>query len=318
MSPEEKNVQYIDEAKVARVLTMQELIPTMRRAMVDFSTGRVEQPTRRILEVQEHGGYFAGMPACSADVVGAKLLAFYPHNARHGLHTHMALIVLFRPETGEPLAVIDGRLITEMRTAAVTATFVDTVTSPDVSSLAVLGAGIQGKSHIEALRLVRHFEDIRIWNRTPGRAEQLAHELGARAVSCEEAVRGADVVVSATASSEPILDGRWLSPHATVASVGWSGADGAELDAHTMQHTVLVDSRDGALTESGNVRRHEARIHGELGELLAGTLQLPARRADTDTPGIVVFESIGMACQDMAAASLVYEKLQLETEHGTE
>ena len=295
-------MRYIDEPAIAEVLRMRELIPAMRDAMIDYSQGRVAQPVRRIVEVQPHGGYFGAMPAAGARAVGAKLVTFYPGNAARHLHTHMAVIVLFRPDTGEPLVMMDGRLITEMRTAAVTATFVDAVAAPSVRSLAILGAGLQAASHVEALRIVRGFDDIRVWSRTPEHAERLAAEVGGRALSCERAVRGADVVVAATASAEPVLDGRWLKPGAKVASVGWSGRDGAELDAATMANVVVVDSREGTQTESGNVRRYAPRIHAELGELLAGSCPV--------APGAtVVFDSIGMACQDIGAAALVYERL---------
>ncbi|MCO5125599.1 MAG: ornithine cyclodeaminase family protein [Rhizobacter sp.] len=292
-------MRYVDEPTVASVLRMQDLIPAMRQAMIDFSQGRIAQPTRRIFAVPPHGGFFGSMPAASPSSLGAKLVAVYPGNAAKGLHTHMAVIVLFRPETGEPLAMMDGRLITEMRTAAVTAAYVDAVAARGVRSLAILGAGTQGKSHVEALSHVRAFDDIRIWNRTRQRAGQLAAAVGGRATPCEEAVRGAEVVVVATSATEPVLDGRWLRPGAKVASVGWSGADGAELDAATMSHLVLVDSREGAAAESGNVRRFNAEIHAELGEVLAGS-----RPVAPDAT--VVFDSIGMACQDIAAATLVY------------
>lgn len=292
------NVPYLDEAAVAEALHMEELIPCMRQALIDYSTGRVAQPARRILNVEPYGGYFGGMTAVSAEAMGAKLVSFYPNNSSKGLDTHLALIALFNPETGEPLVTMDGRIITKMRTAAVTATFIDAVAAPNVKSLAILGAGEQAESHIEALSHVRCFDDIRIWNRAPQRAERLAEKTGARVTSCEEAVRDADVVIATTASSEAVFDGNWLAPGAKVASVGWAGADGGELDAITMSNVVIVDSREGALVESGNVRRQEAEIHAELGEILDGSKSV-------DPDAIVVFESIGMACQDIAAASLV-------------
>ena len=292
------DVPYLNEAAVAEVLRMEELIPSMRHAMIDYSAGRVAQPARRILNVEPHGGYFGGMTAVGVDAMGAKLVSFYPGNSSKGLETHLALIALFNPETGEPLVTMDGGLITRMRTAAVTATFIDAVAAPNVKSLAILGAGAQAESHFEALSLVRQFDDVRIWNRTPERAEQLAEKIDARVTSCEKAVRNADVVIATTASSEPIFNGEWLTPGAKVASVGWAGADGGELDAGTMSNIVIVDSREGALVESGNVRRHKAEIHAELGEILNGSKSV-------DPDAIVVFESIGMACQDIATASLV-------------
>lgn len=296
-------MRYIEEPEIAHVLHMKDLIPVMRKAMIDFSRGRIAQPARQILEVQPHRGFFAAMPAASGNAVGAKIVTFYPGNAKKSLETHMAVIVLFRPETGEPMSVMDGRLITEMRTSAVTAAFVDAVAARDVKSLAILGAGHQGKSHIEALSCVREFEEVRIWNRTQEKAEKLADAVGGKAMSSEAAVRGADVVVVATPSTEPLLKAEWLTPNAKVASVGWGGRDGGELDGETMSHVVVVDSREGALAESGNVRRYGAEIYAELGEVLDG-------RRPVSSDGIVVFDSVGLACQDIAAAMLVYDKMQ--------
>jgi len=301
-APRHQAVRYFGEDEIRRVLHMPDLIRAMREVLIEFSAGTVAQPARRLFPTPKHGGFLGAMPAASAHALGAKVVTFFPGNAQHGIHTHNALIMLFAPETGEPLALLDGRLITEMRTAAVTAAFVDAVAAADVRSLAILGAGTQGRAHVEALAHVRTFADLRIWNRTCERAERLAADSGGRATSCEEAVRDADVVVVATASADPVIDGAWLKPGAKVASVGWRGADGAELDATTMAHTVIVDSREGAATESGNVRRHSAHIFAELGEVLAGTKLL-------DPHATVVFDSIGMACEDIAAATLAYGHL---------
>ena len=302
MTREDVRLDYIDEAAVASILRMPELIAAMRQAMIDFSQGRIVQPTRRLLEVGAHDGYFGSMPAVSEHAVGAKLVTFYPSNAEKSLPTHMAVIVLFCPESGEPMMIMDGRLITEMRTAAVTAAYVDAVAAPDVSCLAILGAGTQGRIHVEALSAIREFREIRIWNRTPGKAERLAELVNGKAVSCEEAVRGAEVVIAATSSTEPVLNGEWLMQGAKVASVGWGDADVGELDAATMSNVVIVDSREGALAESGNVRRFDAKIYAELGEVLDGSRPVDQRAT-------LVFDSIGMACQDIAAATLVYDKL---------
>ena len=282
-------MRVIDEPTVAAVLRMEELIPVIRQAMIDVSRGRILQPQRSILEVEPHDGFFVAMPAALPNALGAKLVTFYPRNDEKSLPTHMAQICVFRPETGEPLVTMDGRLITEMRTAATTATFVDAVAHPRARSLAVLGAGTQGRSHIHALSHVRDFDDIRIWNRTRARAEALAADVGGKAMSGEDAVRDADVVVVATSSPEPVLEGTWLRPGAKVASVGWAGHDAAELDRATMSNVVVVDSRDGALAESGNVRRYDADIDAELGEVLDGIRTL-------DADATVVFDSVGMAC----------------------
>lgn len=255
-----------------------------------------------MIPVDPHGGYFGSMPAASEKALGAKMLTVYPDNDRRNLPTHMAVIVLFRPETGEPMVVMDGHRITQMRTAAVTAAYIDAVAQTDVKTLAILGAGVQGKCHLEALSCVREFSDIRIWNRTHARAVALAETVGGRAVTCEEAIRGADVVVVATSSKEPVFDGQWLSTGAKLATVGWAGANGGEVDAVTMSHAVIVDSREGTLADSGNIRRYNATIHAELGELLAGSVSV-------DPNATVVFDSIGLACQDLMAATLVLDKL---------
>ena len=299
-------MQVISHEQVESVLRMEDLIPLMRETMIDFSRGKIEQPPRRILSVENHSGYFGSMPAVSEQAVGAKLVSFYPANDSRKLPTHMAKIVLFKPETGEPLAIIDGDLITEMRTAAVSAAFIDAVADKAVTSLALIGAGVQARSHLQALRLVRQFKDIRICNRNIARARELAESVNGRVMEHEEAVSDADVVVAATASTEPVFDGAWLKPGAKVVSVGWAGADAGELDAQTMAYEVVVDSIEGAMTESGNVRRYQLQVNTELGEVLAGNKKFAA-------DSIVVFESIGMACQDLASASMVLGKLAAGT-----
>ena len=152
---------YLDEERVRSLLRIEDLLPVMERALVDLSAGRVVQPTRQMLKAPGPGAHFAAMPAAGAVAMGAKLVALYPGNAAVGLPTHLALIVLFRPETGEPLAMMDGRLITELRTAAVSAVATRTLARPDTRVLAILGSGVQARSHVEALRLVRPFEEVR-------------------------------------------------------------------------------------------------------------------------------------------------------------
>ena len=235
--------------------------------------------------------------------MGAKLVTFYPGNAARGVPTHSALIVLFRPDTGEPLAIMDGRLITEMRTAAVSAVATRAMAAEDARVLAILGSGVQARSHAEALRLVRDFEEIRVWSRTPEHAERFAAEVGARAMSAADAVRDADVVVTATASMDPVLKGAWLKPGAHVNAIGWRGPKGRELDDEAMRNIVVVDSREAVLRESGDVLLSGAEIYAELGEVVAGTR--PVRRGAT-----TVFESVGIAIEDVTAAKLVYSRLR--------
>lgn len=300
---------FFDEQQVRAVLRMEDLIPAMEKALIDLSAGRVAQPVRQMLTVGSYGGHFGTMPAAGEVSMGAKLVTFYPGNAARGLPTHLALILLFRPETGEPLAVMDGRLITEMRTAAVSAVATRALAAQDAKVLAILGSGVQARSHVEALRLVREFEEIRVWSRTAEHAERFAAEVGARVMRAEEAVRGADVVVTATSSMEPVLKGAWLKPGAHVNAVGWRGPKGRELDDAAMRHAVVVvDSREAVLQEAGDVLLSGAEIHAELGEVLAGTRLVPVG-------GTTVFKSVGMAVEDIAAAQLVYDGVQSQLEN---
>src|SRR5918911_804753 len=241
----------LDEAAVSRLLRMEEVIPTMERALADFSSGRVVQPVRVMVPVAEHGGFLGLMPAYTGASLGVKLVAFYPQN--QGIPTHHATILLFKPETGEPLVNMDGRLITEVRTAAVSAVATKYLARPDTSVLAIIGSGVQARSHLEALRLVRGFEEVRIWS--PRHAEAFARRFaGVHATtSAEEAVRDADVVVVATTSQTPVLFGEWLSPGAHVNAIGAPRPDWRELDDEVLRQVLFVDSRAGAARESGDV-----------------------------------------------------------------
>src|SRR5579871_4902353 len=187
-------VIFLGEAEVRRFLAWKPLIATMEKALIAFSAGRVIQPVRNMLTIEEGKRYLGIMPAVADDAMGLKLVCFYPGNAGTSVPTHTAMILLFRPETGEPLAVLDGRLITEMRTAAVSAAVTNRLAAPDSRVLALLGSGVQAKAHLEALALVRDFDDVRVWSRTPEHAKRFSEEHDAKAMDAESAVRGADVV----------------------------------------------------------------------------------------------------------------------------
>jgi len=290
---------YLNEAQVRQHLRMEDLIPAMEKALVDFSAGKVTQPVRSVITVDPPGGCFGMMPARTPEGLGIKLVTFYPPNAQRGIPTHMATIFLVDPETGTPLAVMDGRLITEMRTAAVSAAATKLLAAKDAKVLAILGSGVQARSHVEALRLVRQFEEIRVWSPTKAHAEQFAKEIGAKVMSVEEAVRDADVVVTATSSKVSILQGAWLKPGCHVNGVGACRPDWRELDDEAMRNVVFVDSREAAMKESGDVILSGAKIYAELGEAFAG--KVPPRANET-----TIFKSLGMAVEDIAAAMLVY------------
>ena len=294
-----KEPLYLNEEQVRKHLRLEELIPAMEKALIEFSAGKVTQPVRSVITVDPPGGFFGMMPARTPDGLGIKLVTFYPRNAERGIPTHMATIFLVDPETGEPLAMMDGTFITEMRTAAVSAAATKLLSSPEAKILAILGSGVQARSHVEALRLVRQFEEVRVWSPTTAHAERFANEIGAKAMSAEKAVRDADIVVTATNSKTAVLNGSWLKPGCHVNAVGACRPDWRELDDEAMANVVFVDSRDGATKESGDAILSSVKIYAELGEVLAG--KVPPRANET-----TIFKSLGMAVEDIAAAMLVY------------
>ena len=290
-------MEYFTEENVRRLLRTDELIDAMRRVLAEFSAGKWQQPLRGVLG--QHGGFFGVMPA-SGDAMGIKMVTFYPTNTGTKLPTHMAVIALFDPKTGEPLALMDGRYITEMRTAAVSAVATDALATADAKVLALLGAGVQAHAHLAMLPHVRQFEEVRVWNHHPEKAEQFARAHGIKAMPIDEAVRDADVVVTATSAREPILKGEWLKPGAHVNAVGASRPDWRELDDEAMRNVVIVDSYEGARNEAGDVILSGATPFAELGEILNG-----AKRVEPGTT--TIFKSLGMAVEDVAAAKLVYD-----------
>jgi ornithine cyclodeaminase/alanine dehydrogenase-like protein (mu-crystallin family) len=297
-------LHFLNEDEVRQHLRMTDLIPAMEKALIDFSAGRVTQPVRSVTKVDPPGGFLGLMPAFTPDGLGLKAVTFYPSNVERGIPTHMATIFLVDPETGRPWAIMDGTLITEMRTAAVSAVATKLLASPEAKILAILGSGVQARSHVESLRLVRQFEEIRVWSPTKRHADRFAKEIGASSLSAEEAVRGADVIVTVTSSKEPVLKGSWLKPGCHVNAVGACRPDWRELDDDVMRRNVVfVDSRDGARKESGDVILSGAKIYAELGEGLAG--KVPPRANET-----TIFKSLGMAVEDIAAATLVYRSVK--------
>jgi ornithine cyclodeaminase/alanine dehydrogenase-like protein (mu-crystallin family) len=291
---------FLNEEQVRNHLRMADLIPAMEKALIEFSAGKVTQPVRSVININPPGGFLGLMPALTPDGLGLKAVTFYPSNTERGIPTHMATIFLVDPETGTPLAIMDGRLITEMRTAAVSAAATKLLAPPNAKILAILGSGVQAHSHLEALRLVRKFREIRVWSPTPEHAQRFAKEIGGTAMSAEEAVRDADVIVTATSSKTLVLKGAWLKPGCHVNAIGACRPDWRELDDAAMKESVVfVDSHQGAMKESGDIILSGAKIYAELGEAVAGNV--PARANET-----TVFKSLGMAVEDIAAALLVY------------
>lgn len=306
---------WLSEADVRAVLSLPDCIDAMQHALAAFSTGQVYQPVRTAFELRPRT-FFALMPAYQADhgVLGAKLVSVIPENAARNLPTHLAAISLFDPEDGQLLAVMDGRWITELRTAAASALSTRHLARADASTLAILGSGVQARSHLKALSLVRNFRDVRVWSPTPEHVRAFVDEMGqsTRATStAADAVRGADVVVLATNAIAPAIDDAWVDPGAHVIAIGACRPSQREIDpALVARARLVVDSRDAALQESGDIVQaiSEGRItpeqaHLELGEILAG--HKPGRQNNQE---VTLFKSLGLAIEDVAAAALTYRR----------
>jgi ornithine cyclodeaminase len=260
------------------------------------------------------------MPASLADppAVGAKLVTVYHHNHARGLPSHLATIVLLDPETGALAALLDGRYITEARTAAVSAVSVRHLARRDASVLGIVGSGVQARSHLEAIRHVATLTDVRVWSPDAGRRERFAQTasvdttLPVRAVSdAATAVRGADIVVLATSSRVPVVADADIAEGTHIAAVGACRPDQREMPSALIKRSgVYVDARAGALKESGDLLLPigegaigPGHIRGELGEVAAG--RAPGRQSKQE---VTIFKSLGMAVEDVAAARLVVER----------
>jgi alanine dehydrogenase len=300
-------VIFLSEAEVRELLDLDELVDALADAHKELSAGEASMPPRIAAMVQEREGLLGVMPAYLPSAgLACKLVTLFPQNTDR--HTHQAVIVVFDPENGTPLALMDGTFITATRTAAGSALATRLLAREDAQVLALLGTGVQARSHAGALPRVRAFTEIRIASRDQSKAEALAEEIGphARAVSSyEEAIRNADVVAATTHSTEPIVRREWLSPGVHVNSVGLNPT-GREVDEKTVADALLVvESRDSALAPPPAgapelVGISPADVHAELGELVAGTK--PGRSSEDQ---ITLYKSVGVAVQDVAAAALV-------------
>jgi thiomorpholine-carboxylate dehydrogenase len=291
-----------DEAVLRTLLDWDDLIAVERDALIRFSRGNVIQPVRNLIEIEADRRYLGVMPVIEEHAMGLKLVSFYPGNAGTAVPTHTAIVLLFDTHTGVPLAVLDGRLITEMRTAAVSAAVTDRLAAQNAHVLTLVGSGVQARAHLEALQRVRRFSEIRVWSRTPEHARRFADDHGATALDLESAVRGADVIVTATNAREPLVKGRWLKSGAHVNAVGSPRPAWRELDDDAMAYALVVDSREAVLKESGDVILSGATILAEAGELFAGTIDVPASET-------TVFKSVGIAIEDLAAAALIHRRV---------
>jgi ornithine cyclodeaminase/alanine dehydrogenase-like protein (mu-crystallin family) len=310
----------LTESDVRALLPMTDLIETMHIALAELSAGRVQQPLRTVLEIGPQHAFFGVMPAFipKSGALGTKLVTVFGSNIAQGLPSHLATILLLDSTTGALLSVMDGRYITEARTAAVSAVSVKLLAHPDASRLAILGAGVQARSHLRAIACVRGLKEVRVWSPS-GRSrtlfvEEMQSETTATLTAVDDAraaVADADVIVLATASREPVVQSAWIADGAHIAAVGACRPDQREMDtALVARARVFVDSRRGALAEAGDLvipiaegAFDATHIAGELGELAGAAVA-----ARTTHREITVFKSLGMAVEDVAAAHLVYQR----------
>lgn len=304
---------------VKRLLPMEDCIELMAEVLADLSRGRAWQPLRFVVRPPEETSLMGLMPAhrsAPLAAYGLKAVCIFPGNPARGLDMHQGGVLLFDGETGEPRALVNASAVTAIRTAAVSAVATRALARPDARELAVLGSGVQARSHLEAMAKVRPFERARVWSRTPDHAQAFASEAEApfpvEAVgSAEAAVRCADVVVTVTSAREPIVTREWLADGAHVNAVGSSIPTTRELDAATVSAAALfADSRDSLVNESGDYlfAVKEAgigadHVRAELGEVLTGSRD--GRRSAQE---LTVFKSLGLAVEDLAAAEHAYAR----------
>lgn len=317
--------------QVNQLLLMHECIDVMADALSALARGEAEMPLRTIFRPPDVRGVMAMMPSFrrgDAPLFGLKAICVFPDNAAIGKDAHQGGVLLFSGETGELLALVNASAITEIRTAAVSAVATRVVAREDASELAIIGAGVQARSHLEAIACVRPIKRVRVAarsfesaqrfadacqnpNREGGQVARTSNAQIEAVRTPEDAVRGADIIVTATTSFEPVLKRKWISPGAHINAVGTYSFKARELDTATMADaTLFVDRRESALNEAGDyvIAASEGafgpeHIRAELGELLIGNH--PGRTKDNE---ITVFKSLGLAIEDLASAAYVYEK----------
>jgi ornithine cyclodeaminase/alanine dehydrogenase-like protein (mu-crystallin family) len=298
-------VLVLSRDEVRSLLDLDQLLDALERAFVELSAGRASVPPR--IAAQTERGLLAAMPGYADGILETKLVSVFPGNHDVGLPSHQATIALFDDETGKPLALMDGTEITAVRTGASSAVATRVLARPDARVLTVLGAGVQARSHIDAVSRVRELAEVRVASRTPEHAQALAEDIGVTPfASFEEAVDGADIVCACTDAGQPILNAEWLAPGMHLTSVGAS-REGPELDPAVMSRGLLVVESRVAF-EPYPAGAHELQgldpeSAAELGEILAGT-----REGRASPEQITIYKSMGHAVEDAAAAGLVYRR----------
>jgi len=318
------DVLVLNGEEVTRLLPMGDCLRVMRDALAALARGEALVPLRMVMRIPGVSGFLGLMPGHIAPqagregALGLKAVSVFPGNARRGIDTHQGAVLLFEADTGRLSALMDGGAITAIRTAAVSGVATDLLARPEAAELAILGAGVQARTHLEAIAAVRPLRRARLWSRNPERAAALASEQRLRfnfpievAASPEAAVREADIVTTVTASAEPILQRRWLKEGVHVNAVGASIPTSREIDTATMAAARLfVDRRESALAEAGDILipMLEGALKGdhmqaELGEVIIGKNR--GRRSPTE---LTLFKSLGLAVEDVASAAFVLRR----------
>jgi len=310
-------VVVLSHAEVTELLPYDECIELMAQALVDLTEGRIWHPLRSVVRPPDQPslmGLMAAHRSAPDKDYAIKVVCIFPGNRAKGLDSHFGTVTLYDGETGKPLAVADAAAITAIRTAAVSAVATRSLAREEASELAVLGAGVQARAHLLALATVRPFSAARVWGRTEAKARELIDELELPfpvevVASAREAVEGADVVTTTTASREPIVVREWLAPGAHVNAVGSSIATAREIDAATMAEAALfADRRESFFAEAGDYllavdEIGEQEVRAELGEVLTG-----AGEGRRDAEELTLFKSLGVAAEDLAAVEHLYRR----------
>lgn len=303
---------------VPNLLPMEQCIDVMAGSLGALARGEALLPLRQVIRLRGGVNALASMPAVVHDAIGAKVITVFPGNAETPYESHIGVVLYFDHVHGRLLAIIDASSVTAIRTAAVSGLATRLLALPGASELAILGTGVQAMTHLEAMRCVQPVDRIRVWSRDPTNGARFARaaqeRFGVRVevvASAEAAVRGAQIICTATSSRTPVLRGDWLSPGVHINAVGASMANARELDSAAVARSRLfVDRRESALAEAGDflIPRDEGEfdnehIAGELGALVEGAIT--GRRTPED---ITLFKSLGLAIEDVAAARFIYDR----------
>ena len=318
------DVTVLSAEDVARLLPMGDCIQVMRDALASLARGRALVPLRMVMRMPDASGFLGLMPGHigpddgRAGALGMKAVSVFPGNAGRGIDTHQGAVLLFEEDTGRLSALMDGATITAIRTAAVSGVATDLLARRDAAELAILGAGVQARTHLEAIAAVRPLRRVRVWSRNPQHAADLVKASAARygasieaVPTAEAAVREADVVATVTASPQPVLQRPWVKDGAHINAVGSSIPTTREIDTATMAAVRLfVDRRESALNEAGDLlipMREGAftadHIQAELGEVIIGK-DLGRQSPDE----LTLFKSLGLAVEDVASAAFILKR----------